>query len=223
MMPLPTNDMRIQAVTQLGPLGELRIRTLEDLKDLREVYRLTHNCYVTSGYCASERSGLIIHYPQYDHVPETMTLLADRLGRVAGSISVTEDGPMGFTMDEDFKAACDEVRSEGRKIAAIWRLVVAESERSQRLVVLGMMRTMIDWMLEREIATALFVVNPRHESVYRRLLNAEQIAYREETQGLKNAPGILLRFDPAQLPRNSPLYPERKSVVVHRLMLDTAC
>ena len=48
--------------------------------------------------------------------------------------------------------------------------------------------------------TWLFTVNPRHESVYRRLFTMKTVARRESTKGLTNAPAVFMRADVEDLP-----------------------
>ena len=50
------------------------------------------------------------------------------------------------------------------------------------------------------VDTWLFTVNPRHESVYQRLLKMYTVSRKECTQGLTNAPAVLMRADREHLP-----------------------
>src|SRR5262245_29486021 len=78
------------------------IRPIRDLAELQQVYRLTHDCYVENGYVKPHPTGMIVHYPQFDHIPETTILVAVINGRIVGSVSLTQDGPGGFSIDDDF-------------------------------------------------------------------------------------------------------------------------
>src|SRR4051812_8581180 len=101
------NDFLQQMLGDLGALGQPVIRTVRTLDELQHIYRLTHTCYAASGYFQPHPSGMLVHYPQYDHISETTILVAILDGKIVGSVSLTVDGPSGFTIDEDFKPECD--------------------------------------------------------------------------------------------------------------------
>jgi hypothetical protein len=191
------------------------------LQDLQAVYRLTHACYVNNKYCAPHPSGLVIHYPIFDHISETTTLIAMLHGKIAGAISLTEDSPVGLSIDAEFKQDCDRIRHEGKRVGAVWRLVVEESSHNSRTVVVHLMNAMIDLLLQKKISTALMAVNPKHKSVYERMLNASAIGYAEGTAGLQSAPAVLLSFDPADLPEGSALSRKRQINPIHNLILNS--
>src|SRR5580765_4806339 len=137
------------------------IRFARTLSEMQQVYQLTHQCYVASGYCPPKPSGMVVHYPDFDHLSESTHLIALLKGKIVGAVSLTEDGPSGFTVDDDFKRECDAIRQEGKKVASIWRLVVDESSRDGRTVLVHLMRTMHELLLQEKISTALMIVNPK--------------------------------------------------------------
>jgi len=188
------------------------IRFARTLSEMQQIYKLTHECYVASGYCAPKPAGMIVHYPDFDHLPESTHLIAVLGEKVVGAMSLTEDGPGGFTIEDDFKKECEAIRQEGLKVGSLWRLVVDESTREGRVVVIALMQAIHALLLEQKIETALMVINPKHESVYKRACNATIVARRNETRGLSNAPAVLMRFDPAGLPPNSVFSSQRTRV-----------
>ncbi len=205
-------------LNDFGVLNKPMVRPLRNLHELREVYRLTHDCYVASGYSAAHTSGMTIHYPSFDHLDQTTILIAMMHGKIVGSFSLTEDGPGGLSIDEDFKDACDAIRQEGRPVGAVWRLVVQESVRTQRTIVISLINAMIELMARKGLSNALFAVNPKHESVYKRMLDGTVVARCDSTHGLANAPSVLLRVNPTELHRERVLLPRSSSNPIHLLL-----
>lgn len=170
-------------------------------EELSEVYRLTHASYVASGYAAPHVSRMLIHYPYFDHLPETQVLVARIQGEIIGTVSYTMDGPCGLPVDEDFRARCDAERQAGKKVACVWRLVVKDEFRAQRDIVMGLIHTVVAGLVEHGAESVFFSVNPRHVKVYCKMLNMEVVAENECTKGLSNAPATLLLGSPANLPQ----------------------
>jgi hypothetical protein len=176
------------------------IRYATAIQDMEAVFRLTHECYVAQGYVTPQSNGLLLHYPEHDVLPETRVLIAFQDGQVVGSASFTLSGREGLTICHDFLDECNAIEKEGRIIGAVWRLVIKETCRSSRQVLIGLLSELLRHGLRARVNTALIVVNPRHERVYQRLLNMQVVARKEVTGGLSNAPAVLLRCDYEHLP-----------------------
>lgn len=176
------------------------IRPVANVQELEAVYRLTHDCYVTSEYASTQPNGLLLHYPEYDVVPETTVLVAIHQGEIVGSISCTISDTQGLTIGHDFPEECLQMEKEGRVLCAIWRLVVKSSHRNSRQVLLGLISEVTRRLLESPMTTFLFVVNPKHARIYERLLNMRTVATKDGAEGLNNAPAVLLRGDRETLP-----------------------
>lgn len=169
--------------------------------DLEEVYRITHDAYVERGYCASRPDGRLVHYPHLDGIPETTVLVAVLDGAVVGTNSLTLDGPRGLHVDEDFKAECDAIRAEGRRVAGSWRIATRAALRSETRVVMALIQATVDLLRDKGVETGVFTFNPRHERFYQRLLNMQTVARHEgSVHGLQNAPAVFMRTTVADLP-----------------------
>jgi hypothetical protein len=183
-----------------GAPDEIVVRPLENARELVALYRLTHECYLENGYIQPQPNGLLAHYPAFDHLSETTILVALCGEEVVGSISITRDGPQKLTVDEDFGSTCDAIRAEGRTLAAAWRLVVKKSHRDQLKVVKALIFNAMRLAISEGFNTWIITVNPKHAGLYRRLLNMREVGRRTDTQGLKSAPGVLLRADLEAIP-----------------------
>jgi hypothetical protein len=199
-------DLLDSKIIDHGILSTPVIRQARGLSELQDVYRLTHDCYVASGYCEPSPSGLFIHYPHFDHIPETKIFIAILRGKIVGSLSLTFDGPTGFPIEKDFKQECDAIRAEGYPVATVWRMVIETSVRTDRAVVVALMNEITATIVRHNVQTALMSVNPKHVSVYQRMLNASIVAQHSSTEGLDGAPATLLRSSPVELPEKSVLY-----------------
>jgi hypothetical protein len=216
------HDFLQQLLEDSSQFGRPVIRPVRNLDELREVYRLTHECYVESGYSEAHASRLMVHYPIYDHIPETSILVAILGGKIVGSVSYTIDGPSGLTVDHDFQAECDAMRQEGKRLSVVWRLVVHKDYRYNRAIVLHLIRAVIDVAVANDVPVALFAVNPKHELVYRRMLGMDVVGRREGTGGLEKAPAVLLRGHRDEiLPKMTEHHaPDQDTVTLFHLLAD---
>lgn len=175
--------------------AEFEIRSVASADEMEAVYRITHDAYVRQGYCVPQPDGRLVHYPHLDGIPETTVLVAVVDGLTVGTVSITMDGPTGLHADEEFKDVCDRIRSEGRRLAACWRIATQPRCRSEAEIVLGLVREAEAVVLRKGADTCLLIVNPRHEGIYKKLLNMETVARKTETIGaLRNAPPVLMRL-----------------------------
>lgn len=166
--------------------------------DMDDVYRITYDAYLDMNYCEYQSEARLIHYPHLDNIPETTVLVAVEDREVIGTVSLTTDSIHGLHVDSDYKAECDKVRTEGRRLAAAWRLVTTDHDRR---VVMDLIGHMVHVGVSFGVETCLFTFNPHHERVYKRLLNMETIAnHSGSVHGLKNAPSVLMRLDKEACP-----------------------
>ncbi len=191
-----------EAVRTSGSVAEhiLTVREATDTADLDAVYRLTHDAFLEQGYCEPQPDGRLIHYPHLEGLPETTALVAEENGEIVGTNSVTLDGPAGLHVDVDFKTECDRIRAEcsalGRSLGASWRIATKRSCRSATAVIKGLIRETVRRFVAGSVETVVFTFNPRHERIYKRLLNMTTIARHGGTvQGLNNAPAVFMRWD----------------------------
>ena len=181
------------------------VRVAATAADMDKVYRLTHDAYLEQGYCAPQPDGRLIHYPHLDGIPETTVLVAEENGQIVGTNSLTLDGPAGLHVDSDFKAECDRIRAEaraaGRRLGASWRIATRSSCRQVAVVVKSLIRETVSRFVADGVETVVFTFNPRHERIYKRLLNMRTVARHGGTvHGLNNAPAVFMRWEMATCP-----------------------
>jgi hypothetical protein len=176
------------------------VRPINGDQELDAVYHITHDSYAERGYCQPRPERRLIHYPHLDRISETTVLVAILKGQIVGTTSWTLDGPRGLPSDSDFKAECDAVRREGRRLAAGWRIATTSRCRAERKVVMTLIHETLRSELDSGVTTCLFTFHPRHENIYRKLLNMRTVARSEGTRGLNNAPAVLMRLDREAVP-----------------------
>jgi hypothetical protein len=183
--------------------GDLEIRPIQSLEELREVYRLTHDCYVEKNYIEPRASQILVHYPEFDHLAETHILVAIQGNEVVGSVSFTVDGPNGFVIDKDYAKSCDAIRHEGHRVANVWRLVIKKSCRSSNQVLMGLLTRALTTLMNLGTRTCLIDVNREHEAAYRRFLNMTPVERRAGAIGEEkhDTSSVLLRCDADRLPK----------------------
>lgn len=196
----------LRAIDSGGGEGEVFaqkviVRPVRSGAELEEVYRITHDAFLERGYCSPQPNGQLIHYPKLENIPETTVLVALQEGQVMGTVSLTLDGPHGLHVDTDFKATVDQVRAEGIKVGAAWRIATRHALRGERQVVMALIGEVVSYAFEVfDLDTFLCTFNPRHERIYGRLLGMRTIARNEVSEGLENAPAVLMRCDRANVP-----------------------
>ena len=111
---------------RFGAEKEWRI-LIANTRELRErAFRLVYDVYTAEGYDLryGRDSGLwcTIHHLH----PGTMTFLAERKGRLTGSVSVMPDSALGLPTDRIFPEPLAALRRAGRRLCEISSLVVTE-------------------------------------------------------------------------------------------------
>jgi N-acyl amino acid synthase FeeM len=177
------------------------VRPIIDYAELTSVYRLTHDAYVAEGYIVKRESGLLIHYPRLDGIPETTVLVAVDDGMIIGTNSVTVDGPEGVHCEADFPLQVHRERWAGSAFCCSWRIVTSQSYRDDWRVLLALMKETVAEFFRRQTPVCLMTFHPTDALRWMKLLRATVIGFSETTTGLRNAPAILIRGDARQFPR----------------------
>lgn len=182
--------------------GHILVKEVENAEEMEEVYRMVHDVYLERGYIEEQPGGKLIHYPHLDGIPETTVIIAIANGKVVGTNSFTLDSPEGLPGEKDFKEECDIIRLEGRILGACWRLGTGNIYRNEKKIILSLIeKTAEVACIDKGVETTLFTLNPRHEKIYKRLLNMKTVARRRESvAGLSNAPAVLMRLDTEDIP-----------------------
>lgn len=176
------------------------IRLLETEIEREQMYRLVHDEYFKAGYIESREDGRFVHYQGIlDRIPQTDVFLAyNDEDELIGTNSLTRDSDNGIHTRLDFPLQTMRERGTGKNLASSWR-IVARSD-SGFSVVSNLIKATVRRAVAIGVETCLFTFHPRHYCQYQRGLNLELIGFNEHTDGLRNAPAVLMRIVKKDIP-----------------------
>ncbi len=156
------------------------VRLATNLEDYNNVWRLTHDVYVSKGYATPKRNAVLRHHPRLEGRAATKIFLTqDMRGDLLGTGSFTLDSGLGLPLEDAFPAIVANIRAEnarsGRRLSAVWRLVTRPDCRHNLHVVMALYGAIVKWAIEHEWHTLLCTCHPHHESFYRRFLGFQRV------------------------------------------------
>lgn len=170
-----------------------KIRVAATRHEREDAYCFVQKTYEQKGFSSSEEPPLRIKL-QYA-LPATLTLLAnDNDDNVIGTLTVVPDSDLGLPMSECFHADLERLRESGKRICEYTSLsVVGTSARLNRQILLNLFRAA--WLYASEmlqVTDVCCVVNPRHESFYRKVFFYEPFGTLKSCAHVQGAPGVPL-------------------------------
>lgn len=177
------------------------VKLLETDEEREDVYKLVYKEYLKAGYITPREDERFVHYAGLlDKIPQTDVFVVYDSDKLVGTNSLTRDSENGMHVCADFPLQVMRERNTGKSLVASWRIVVDSSHRDKDTV-----RQLIRACLYRGVAlgveTWLYSFHPKHALAYMRFLNAEVIGFSESTDGLHNAPALLLRGYTKDIPK----------------------
>jgi hypothetical protein len=158
--------------------------------ELDQVYKLTHDLYVQSGYATQQPSGLLKHYESIDNLLDTYVFGMFEQKELIGSVSFTLNNKVGLPVHESFTNHLEECRNSKVKCGICWRFVIKPKMFASPIKLID---SVIDIAM-RELVTVLFIeINPKHEKVFQKLLSLQTIAGPIKDEAVNEAPAILMR------------------------------
>ncbi len=181
-------------IDRFGPDNEYSVSVASDVISRIKAYELVYDIYRDQGYAKTSRSGrwVGVHHAH----PETVTVIVEHRGELAGTLSIVPDSPLRLPADELYADRLRDLRESGRRLSEIISLAVLETGKSSQFVVLHL--CMFAYLVSREVQRAtdmVITVNPRHRRYYERRMHFAQ-AGPERTYGkVEGAPAVLLSCD----------------------------
>lgn len=180
------------------------IRPAQGRAELDAVHRITHDSIVAGGYMLAKPDRRLDSYPMLDASPLTTVLVAVCDGTIIGTNSLTADGPLGLHTDLYFPAETNAVRRDRRRLVSSFRIATAPTvqDRHGYALILDLVKwTLVVATEAYAFETMLCTFNPKHETVYRRMLAATTLAHQAQVaHGDVNAGAVLMRIDIDRLP-----------------------
>lgn len=172
------------------------IRPIENKKEMTEVYSIVHDAFVRRGYSKPQKNGQLRYNNHLDGILQTTVFVAIENKKVIGTVSFSIDGDKGLNVDSDFLKETNIIRQENRNLGSAWRMATLPEYRNNRKLLMGLIKTTVQYWIDNKIETVLFTFHRRHEEVYNRILGSQTIARsNKNVDGFQNAPAVLLRWD----------------------------
>ena len=164
-------------------------------EELEAAYRLVHDVYVEEGYSDREETGTRVNL-RYA-LPTTTTFIGTHRGRVAITMTLIGDSPLGLPMDMIFSEELYALRRQGRYFTEVGAFAShPDFRRKQQVLAMYLNKIMYMYALHNLGSDDLVIaVNPKHEWVYRTLMLFEKIAGTKPYRYVKGAPAIAMRLD----------------------------
>ena len=188
------------------------IRVANDRESREKAYRLVYRLYLEKEYARPNRSGMWLSL--FDALPETTTLLAERTadGEAVGALTVVFDSPLGLPADELYGAELGALRAQGRRLAEIVSLGVAEGTLAGSDLLVRMFN--LAYLLARRVREAtdfVITVNPRHAGFYRRKFLFSEAGPVRTYEKVGGAPAVLFSI-PLDTPDRLPGHERQRTV-----------
>lgn len=167
----------------------LEIRRATD-DEIPQIWQLTHDAYVQKGYILPRPDGIFRHYRAWEDV--SVRLVATLDGRLVGTLTYTLDGECGLPTDVSYERETDILRAVGLPLGCCWRFVVAPECRRTHRVSQELMLAAFRELMPAGEPVCLCEVNPRHVDYYSKRLGFREVARRDSTRGLIDAPSVLM-------------------------------
>jgi hypothetical protein len=159
---------------------------------------LVYAQYLPFGY-ANERENQMRISP-WNLTGRSHTLIAERAGRVVGTLTCLEDGGEGLPADETYPERVRTLRAQRGKLLEVSALAISNDE-AETTVVMELIRYLTTY--SRQILRGsdwVITVNPRHVRFYEKAMLFERQGAENECRSANGAPGVLLRLDLETMP-----------------------
>ena len=172
-----------------------KIRLARDMSDRLKSWNFVHRAYAAKGYAPDNAQGL--WYGIHDALPETLTFLTERDGRLVASLTLVFDSPIGIPADELYADSLSELRNGGRRLCEIVSLVnIEKSISAGTKIIRHLFKLAYLAAYNLESATDFVItVNPRHKIYYQKGLLFEEVGEERNYGKVNGAAAVLLRLD----------------------------
>jgi hypothetical protein len=117
-------------------------------------------------------------------------------GRVAATVTMFHDSPLGLPADAVFGDVLADLRAEGRHVVEAGMLGFADRAVQGGSAALLQMMKLVFWAAQREGGDDLLAtVHPRHARFYSRTLGFTPVGGRRDHRSVQGAPAALVRMD----------------------------
>jgi hypothetical protein len=165
--------VRHKACVRREALGDVRISLATSTEDYLGSFRLVHDAYVRRGWIEPRPNGMWV--TRQHMLPESSVLVMKEGERLIGTLSLTDDSPVGLPADRIFADHLAALRGPDRRLVEIGTLALAADVRGTGHVVL-MYASAMRYLLNRTAAThAMAVISPHVGALYGAMWGAQAL------------------------------------------------
>ncbi|MCW2525114.1 MAG: hypothetical protein JWO63_3449 [Frankiales bacterium] len=207
---MPGLLMREIVVRKLGRLDldfpGIRFKIASSSAEIAKAINLVDDCYVARGILDREQKQISTHIL----LPTTTVFVALRDDEVIGTVSLIEESPLGFPMEE-VHPEVQQFRSDLRRSAEVGGLATVARYRKSGLSIM-LYNMLYRWArYYRNIEDLIIAVHPSSEGFYSNVLLFEKIGSIREYKKLRGAESVPLHLDiPGVLARFKSMYEKIK-------------
>jgi hypothetical protein len=173
--------------------GKEQTRIASSREDLANCYRLVYKVYLKCGYTELKPEQMRINL--WNTLPGTHTILAEKQGNLAGTLTCVMDSEAGLPADGFCTEELQRLRAEGRRLCEISGLAI-DRKHASATTVLKLFRYALALTTGFMQGTDFIItVHPRHAPFYEDLLLFEELKKKPKYAPVKGAPGILMRLN----------------------------
>ena len=173
--------------------GKEQTRIASSREDLANCYRLVYKVYLKCGYTELKPEQMRINL--WNTLPGTHTILAEKQGNLAGTLTCVMDSEAGLPADGFCTEELQRLRAEGRRLCEISGLAI-DRKHASPTTVLKLFRYALALTTGFMQGTDFIItVHPRHAPFYEDLLLFEELKKKPQYAPVKGAPGILMRLN----------------------------
>ncbi len=163
------------------------------LEQRQKAWRVAYQVYLEKKYSEPNPDGF--WYGIHDALPETLAFVAESKGRAAATLSVIPDSPLGLPAETAFADEVADLRARGRRICELSSLTCTEpNKRIGGELVRHLFKLAWLWSASHS-DTLIIIVNPRHESFYRKVLLFSRFGPERSFEKVNHAAGVPLCLD----------------------------
>lgn len=179
---------------------ELEVRTVNNLRELYQAYRLVHDQYASTKLIEPRPSHL--RFFVRDFLPITTPLVAVIDGKVVGTASMVRYSPIGLPGSSVYPAEIAKLVANSRRIAESTKFACAPVPQlslrgvgKMSVVSTALLRALFQWCRGHTITDWLLVVHPRVQEFYRDQLGFVELGAEQSCPHVSGRPGVMLGLD----------------------------
>ncbi|QDV34773.1 N-acyl amino acid synthase FeeM domain-containing protein [Tautonia plasticadhaerens] len=184
--------------------GEIRVRIASSRESFAQAFRMIAGSYQARGY--ESPSPRPYRFTPYHVLPGTITVVAEREGRVVATMSqVPDTSLLGLPMERIYGWEIDQLRSQGLRLAEITSLADRDLSHREFLRVFGAMSRLTCQHHHREGGDSwVITVHPRHRDYYRKVLGFISIGAPRSYPSVRHHPAEGFLVDEDLMRANAP-------------------